>query len=231
MKKYQHIFFDLDHTLWDYDANASLALQELYEHYDLAKKGMFSHRELAQTFFEVNDMLWDDYNHHRIQRKDLRERRFPAIFKLLGLPVELWPADMESEYIALAPTKEKVFAGAHEVLDYLSEKYRLHVITNGFNDIQRTKMVCSGIGQFFEVVITSETAGFRKPDPRIFQLAIDRAGAYTAESLMIGDNLAADIGGARNFGMDQVFFNPKRLTHAEEVTFEIEALQALKNLL
>lgn len=92
-------------------------------------------------------------------------------------------------------------------------------------------MVCSGIGQFFEVVITSETAGFRKPDSRIFQLAIDRAGAYTAESLMIGDNLAADIGGARNFGMDQVFFNPKRLTHTEEVTFEIEALQALKTLL
>ena len=231
MKNYQHIFFDLDHTLWDYEANAGLALKELYEHHQLGEKGMFSHAELVQTFFDVNDMLWDDYNHHRIQRKDLRTRRFPTIFKRLGLPIEQRPTDIENEYIALAPTKEKVFTGAHEVLEYLADKYQLHIITNGFNDIQGTKMASSGIDHFFDVIITSETAGFRKPDPRIFQLATDRAGAAIEESLMIGDNLAADIGGARNFGIDQVFFNPKRMSHTQQVTYEIKGLGELKNLL
>ncbi len=231
VKKYQHIFFDLDHTLWDYEANASLALKELYDHYQLGEKGMFSHAELVQTFFDVNDILWDDYNHHRIQRKDIRERRFPTIFKRLGLAVEDRPEHIEKEYVALAPTKEKMFPGAHEVLEYLSESYELHIITNGFNDIQATKMASSGIDHFFDVIITSETAGFRKPDPRIFQLAMDKAGTKAAESLMIGDNLAADIGGARNFGIDQVFFNPKQMSHTQQVTYEIRGLRELKNLL
>jgi len=231
LKKYTHIFFDLDHTLWDYEANAAQALKELYGKHGLAEKGMFSHEELVQTFFDVNDMLWDDYNHHRIQRKDLRERRFPTIFKRLNLPMELRPVNIETEYIALSPTQERVFQGAHEVLDYLVEKYELHIITNGFNDIQSTKMASSGIDGYFDVIVTSETAGFRKPDPRIFQLAIDKAGTSAEESLMIGDNLKADIGGARNFGMDQVFFNPKRTAHTQQVTYEIEGLRELKNLL
>ena len=231
MKTYHTIFFDLDHTLWDYDANAGQALYELYDHYDLGTKGMFSKAELADTFHAVNQMLWDDYNHHRIQRKDLRERRFPTIFKRLGLAIELRPENIEKEYIALSPTKEKVFDQAHEVLDYLAPKYDLHVITNGFDDIQSTKMASSGLTGYFDKVITSETAGFRKPDPRIFQLALDLSGSVKEESLMIGDNLAADIGGARNFGMDQVFFNPKRTSHTDRVTYEISRLAELKNLL
>lgn len=231
MRAYQHIFFDLDHTLWDYEANAAEALFELYDQHDLGKKGMFSKAELVRTFFEVNDMLWDAYNHHRIQRKDLRERRFPTIFKRLGLPIEKRPKSIETDYIALAPTKSAVFEDAHEVLDYLAGKYELHIITNGFNDIQGTKMASSGISHYFKEIITSETASFRKPDPRIFQLAMDRSGAMSTHSLMIGDNLKADIGGARNFGMDQVFFNPKRFAHTEKVTYEITRLKELKTML
>lgn len=231
MKTYEHIFFDLDHTLWDYEGNAGEALHELYDHYQLGEKGMFSKAELVTTFFEVNDMLWDDYNHHRIQRKDLRERRFPTIFKRLGLPLDLRPKNIETEYIALSPTKDKVFDHAHELLDYLRPKYELHIITNGFDDIQSTKMSSSGIDHYFKVIITSETAGFRKPDPRIFQLALDRSGAEAGNSLMVGDNLRADIGGARDFGMDQVFFNPGKKSHTEQVTHEISGLKELISLL
>lgn len=192
---------------------------------------MFSKAELTTTFFEVNDMLWDDYNHQRIQRKDLRARRFPTIFKRLGLPIELRPKEIETEYIALSPTKNKVFDYAHELLDYLSTRYELHIITNGFDDIQGTKMASSKIDHYFKVIITSETAGFRKPDPRIFQLALDMSGAKVGHSLMIGDNLKADIGGARNFGMDQVFFNPHRKSHTDTVTYEIAELKELIELL
>jgi putative hydrolase of the HAD superfamily len=231
LKTYQHIFFDLDHTLWDYEGNAGEALQELYDHHDLGTKGMFSKAELIRTFFDVNDMLWDDYNHHRIQRKDLRERRFPTIFKRLGLPLELRPKNIENEYIALSPTKDKVFDHAHELLDYLSTRYELHIITNGFNDIQSTKMASSKIDHYFKAIITSETAGFRKPDPRIFQLALDMSGAVVSDSLMIGDNLRADIGGARDFGMDQVFFNPGRKSHTAQVTYEVARLKELMSLL
>lgn len=231
MKTYEHIFFDLDHTLWDYEGNAGESLHELYDHHRLGEKGMFSKAELVETFFAVNDMLWDDYNHHRIQRKDLRERRFPTIFKRLGLAIELRPKDIEKEYIALSPTKDKVFDHAHELLDYLSGKYELHIITNGFDDIQGTKMSSSGIDHYFKAIITSETAGFRKPDPRIFQLALDKSGARVHHSLMIGDNLKADIGGARDFGMDQVFFNPGRKSHTDRVTYEISGLKELMTLL
>lgn len=231
MKTYQHIFFDLDHTLWDYEGNAGEALEELYDHYDLGTKGMFTKAEFIRTFFEVNDMLWDDYNHHRIQRKDLRERRFPTIFKRLGLPMDLRPKHIEREYIALSPTKDKVFDYAHELLDYLSTRYELHIITNGFNDIQSTKMSSSKIDHYFKAIVTSETAGFRKPDPRIFQLALDMSGAVVGHSLMVGDNLKADIGGARDFGMDQVFFNPGRKSHTALVTYEVAGLKELMNLL
>ena len=231
MKTYKHIFFDLDHTLWDYEGNANQALSELYDHHELGEKGMFSKSELATTFFEVNDMLWDDYNHHRIQRKDLRARRFPTIFKRLGLPIELRPKEIETEYIALSPTKDKVFDHAHELLDYLNTKYELHIITNGFDDIQGTKMASSKIDHYFKVIVTSETAGFRKPDPRIFQLAMDLSGAEAGHSLMVGDNLKADIGGARSFGIDQVFFNPHRKSHTEQVTYEIAGLKELMELL
>ncbi len=231
MKTYKHIFFDLDHTLWDYEGNAGEALHELYDHYQLGEKGMFSKAELVETFFAVNDMLWDDYNHHRIQRKDLRERRFPTIFKRLGLAIELRPQNIEKEYIALSPTKGKVFDHAHKVLEYLNPKYELHIITNGFDDIQSTKMSSAGIADYFKAIITSETAGFRKPDPRIFQLAMDRSGAQAEHSLMIGDNLRTDIGGARDFGMDQVFFNPGRKSHTDKVTYEISGLKELMTLL
>lgn len=231
MKRYKHIFFDLDHTLWDYEGNAGEALHELYDHYALGERGMFSKEELVTTFFEVNDMLWDAYNHHRIQRKDLRERRFPTIFKRLGLPIELRPKNIETEYIALSPTKDKVFDNAHELLDYLSPKYELHIITNGFDDIQGMKMSSSRIDHYFKVIITSETAGFRKPDPRIFQLALDKSGAEVSHSLMVGDNLRADIGGARDFGIDQVFFNPGRKSHTDSVTHEITGLKELMSLL
>ena len=99
------------------------------------------------------------------------------------------------------------------------------------DDIQGTKMASSGIAHYFEAIITSETAGFRKPDPRIFQLALDKSGAEVEHSLMIGDNLRADIGGARDFGMDQVFFNPGRKSHTETVTYEISGLKELISLL
>jgi putative hydrolase of the HAD superfamily len=229
--KYKHIFFDLDHTLWDYDANASAALRELFEKFELMRFPSITPDLLIETFFSVNYDLWDLYNKHQIQRKDIRQRRFPTIFKRMGLEFADMPETIEKDYISLSPTKPKTFPNAHEVLEYLEGKYKLHIITNGFDDIQDTKMTSSGIKHHFDVIVTSESANQRKPSPDIFHLAMDRAGAAVEESIMIGDNLGSDIEGAKNVGMDHVWFNPNRTFTSIKVQHEIMNLIELKSLL
>lgn len=229
--KYKHLFFDLDHTLWDYDTNARTSLYELYERYGFEDRVPFTKEAMVDHFFLVNNGLWHEYNHGRLTREDLRVMRFTKVFNSLGAHESLVPSGLEEDYLELCPTKKEVFDHTHEVLDYLKPKYKLHIITNGFNGTQARKMESSGLAHYFEVVITSETAGYRKPDPRIFALALERSSAVVEESLMIGDNLASDIGGARDFGMDQVFFNPHGLDNKDSVTHEINSLKELKQLL
>lgn len=141
------------------------------------------------------------------------------------------PETIEQEYIALSPTKPKTFPNAHEVLEYLGSMYELHIITNGFDDIQETKMTSSGIKDHFSVIITSESANQRKPNPDIFHLAMEKAGAEVEESIMIGDNLDSDIQGAKNVGMDHVWFNPGRTFTSVKIQHEIQNLIELKSLL
>ncbi len=231
MSKYKHIFFDLDHTLWDYDANAREALYELYDRYKFGQLGLFEKELLADTFFEINEGLWDLYNRNEIQRRDIRERRFPAIFQRLDASLEHMPFRIEEEYIALSPTKNRTFDAAHEVLDYLSGQYTLHIITNGFDDIQATKLKSSALDQYFEVVITSESSKMRKPDRGIFELALNQTNAQLGESIMIGDNLDSDIAGAVNIGMDHVWFNPNNVSTDRIIQHEIQNLIELKSIL
>lgn len=231
MRQYKHIFFDLDHTLWDYDTNAAEALHELYEYYSLHQLELFDKHQLVDAFLAENDELWGLYNQSKIQRGDIRVRRFPNIFKRLGAEAEDVPQDLEPRYIALAPTKKKTFDHAHEILDYLTQKYELHVITNGFNDIQTTKLRSSSLDGYFDVIVTSETTGYRKPDKEIFELAMRKAQANVSESLMIGDSLDSDISGARGVGMDHVWFNPAGTIPHLPVQYEIENLIELKSIL
>lgn len=229
--KYKHIFFDLDHTLWDYDRNAAESLTELFHEHGLDRLINDGPQKFIDAFFGVNFDLWDLYNHHQIQRKDIRERRFPTIFKRLGLEHSDMPENIEMEYVALCPTKTNVFPNALEVLEYLKPKYKMHIITNGFNGIQESKLTASGMRDFFDVIITSESANQRKPNPDIFYLAMDNSGASVEDSIMIGDNLASDIQGAKNVGMDHVWFNPNRTFTSVKVQHEIENLIELKSLL
>lgn len=231
MSNYKHIFFDLDHTLWDYDTNASSALYELYEKHNLIELNLFRKETLAETFFKVNYELWDLYNQSAIQRADIRERRFSTIFKRLGALPGQMPENIEKEYIALAPTKPQTFENAHLILDYLSKNYELHLITNGFDDIQTTKLKSSNLDQYFDVIVTSETTQYRKPDREIFEIAMHKAKATVQQSIMIGDNLESDIQGAKNVGMDYVWFNPTGVKTNSLIQHEIENLIELKNIL
>ena len=229
--KYRHLFFDLDHTLWDFEKNANETLHTLYERHDFARYGTFSVDEFIRVYSDINHALWRLYQSNKITQTQLRDVRFTRTLTRLGLTEDQIPADISAEFTDILPLKSAVFPYTHEVLDYLKPNYRLHLITNGFNDIQGLKLVSSNLTHYFEEVITSEHSGHLKPDPRMFRHALERTGATAAESLMIGDNLECDVLGAYNAGIDQVYFNPAKRRHFNEITHEISCLSELKAFL
>ena len=229
--KYKHIFFDLDHTLWDFEKNALETLSELYEHFKLSEHGVPSLELFVETYLHRNDLMWEQYRFGNIDKDTLRNKRFE--FALYDLEVEdsRLAKTLSDEYIKIGPKKTNVFPQTHETLDYLKEKYTLHIISNGFPETQSIKMDSSDISKYFSKVILSENVGFKKPHPNIFLHALNKAKTNAAESLMIGDNLDLDIEGARMAAIDQVYFNPKKIIHSYQPTYEIEALIQLKDFL
>lgn len=211
MAKYQHIFFDLDHTIWDFDKNAEETLQELFLVYDLPGLGLHSADLFIETYTRNNHQLWADYHTGKISKQALRETRFKKTFLDLGLSPDVIPDQFEDDYVAICPTKTNLFEGAHETLQYLHGKYTMHLITNGFKESQDLKIRGAGLGKYFDQIIVSEDVGVNKPDPAIFQHALNVAGADKETSIMIGDSLEADVMGALNFGMDAIYFNPAGL--------------------
>jgi len=232
MKAYRHLFFDLDHTLWDFETNAHETLEQLFADYDLARHGLFSFAEFSQRYSEVNHALWRLYQSNKVTQKQLREVRFVRTLTRLGMAEADVPTDISARFTDILPCKAAVFPHTHEVLAYLQNKgYRLHLITNGFEDVQLIKLTSSKLADYFEEVITSEHSGYLKPDPRMFAHALARTGATAAESLMVGDNLECDVLGAYNAGIDQVYFNPAKRRHFAQTTYEISSLAELREFL
>ncbi len=231
MSKYRHIFFDLDHTIWDFDKNAEETLHELYIIHKLNDIGLISADVFIETYTQNNHRLWREYHLGNITKETLREARFKQTFLDLGVHPEVIPHGFEDEYVKLCPTKTNLFPNAHETLEYLQSKYTLHLISNGFKESQDIKINGTGISKYFTHVIISEIAGANKPDPTIFQFAIDAAGSTKEQSLMIGDSLEADVLGALNFGMDAIFFNPFNTPRPDEVKVQISDLKELTLML
>lgn len=231
MKTYQHIFFDLDHTLWDYDRNVSESLSELYQIYELKNLGISTFEQFFASFHHVNFQLWDWYNVGKIDKENLRKERFPRIFAHAGVANLVIPASFEEDFMSRTSSKPHVFPNSKEILTYLKKKYKLHVITNGFNESQAKKMSSSGLDIFFDLVVTSETTGHKKPDPRIFFHTMDQLNTQAEHCLMIGDNPASDILGAQRAEIDQVFFNPEGKEIDLKPTYTISHLKELEALL
>lgn len=231
MKTYQHIFFDLDHTLWDYDRNVTESLSELYHHYELQNLGIETFEKFFESFHEVNFQLWDWYNVGKIDKHNLRKERFPRVFHHAGGNAAAIPGEFEEDFMHRTSSKSHVFPYSKEILHYLKAKYKVHVITNGFNESQAKKMKSSGLDIFFDLVVTSETTGHKKPDPRIFHYAMDQLKTLAESCLMIGDNPESDILGAQRALIDQVFFNPLGKKIGITPTYEIRHLKELEDLL
>jgi YjjG family noncanonical pyrimidine nucleotidase len=231
MKKYKCIFFDLDHTLWDYETNSMHTLQELFVQYQLESKGVIGFDRFFQTFRHVNLSLWDLYDTGRITSEVIRRERFKQILEAFDAYEEQLSDDLSRDYLNVCPTKCNLMPGAVETLDYLSKNYSLTVVTNGFEEIQNIKLTSGGLHQYFDHIITSQKAGHRKPAKEIFDYALRVNGADNSETIMIGDNPITDIGGAKNASIDAVLFNPDQVDHEIDVHYEIASLGELRQIL
>jgi len=231
--QYRHIFFDLDHTLWDFDANALEALKDVYHQKNLKEQGVEHFDDFYSRYLHHNAILWDRYHKGFITSEDLKWKRMWRTLIEFNIGSEPLAKEIGYEFLEVLPTKQQIFPHTKEILTYLQEKkYRLHLITNGFEKTQHQKLKHSGLTHFFEEVITSERSTYVKPQKEIFEYALSMTGAVLQESIMIGDNPDADIQGAVNAGMDSVFVNhigkkeiPSGATHS------IQNLKELENIL
>ena len=228
--KYKHIFFDLDRTLWDFETNSHETLLELCNTYKLNAIGVDDYEDFIRTYKNHNAKLWDLYRVDKISQKYLRRERFQKTLSDFGINDFNLAEKIGEDYIDVCPRKNKLYPHAIEVLDYLKERYELHIITNGFDKTQHIKLEHSGLKQYFDKIITSEKLGVKKPNLAIFQHAIEMTNTNKEESVYIGDNLVVDILGCQNFGMDGVFFNPEEIGHNESPKFEISCLSELKTI-
>lgn len=229
--KYKHLFFDLDHTLWDFDANAKATLQEMYTHFNLKQKGVNNCEDFYNHYKIHNDNLWDKYHKGLVTGEELKWKRMWRSLLEFKIADEFLAKQMSEEFLTVLPSKKLLFPNTVEVLDYLKEKnYQLHLITNGFEAVQHLKLLNSGLTNYFTHVVTSEASNSLKPKKEIFEYALNKAGATVAHSIMLGDNLEADIQGAMNVGLDNIFVNHINTTTNLQPTYTITSLHQLKNI-
>lgn len=223
----KHIFFDLDHTIWDFDKNAQETLNELYIAHELDELGCGTVEEFITRYTENNHELWRQYHLGNITKETLRSERFNKTFLQLGIDPEKVPNQFEDDYVRITPTKTNLFSGTEKVLNYLQQKYTLHIISNGFKESTLMKMSVCNLNPYFENVIISEDVGANKPDQRIFEFALEKANASKEESIMIEDSLEADVRGALDFGIKAIYFNPLKAEKPEDIEWEIHQLEEL----
>ncbi len=222
-KNIKHIYFDLDHTLWDFDRNSALTFETIFKE----EKLEVSLQDFLETYIPINNNYWKLYRENQISKEALRTGRLNDCFKCMSLDVpEHVISNLSNNYIKYLPTHNYLLNDTLEILEYLNEKYRLHIITNGFEEVQHTKLNNSGISNFFQTVTTSEEAGVKKPEMEIFLKAMNKSGALPEHSIMIGDNYEADIMGAHRAGMHSIFFD----YYAKQEVIQSTGIQKLNEL-
>ncbi len=225
MRNIKHIFFDLDHTLWDFDKNSEMAFAEIF-------KNKFPKIEISnfiEKYMPINQECWRLYQADKMTHEELRYQRLKQSFEAINFEISDEKIDFVADkYLELLPQNNFLFEGCFEILDYLKPKYNLHIITNGFAKVQELKMKNSGLFHYFQTITNSETAGAKKPNPKIFEQSLKVAAAKKQNSIMIGDSWEADVLGAVNFGIDAIYFTENGEQNNENI-LQINSLLALKN--
>lgn len=224
MSRLKAIFFDLDHTLWDFETNANATLRELYLELDLESKLKVGVEEFLAHYHTVNENLWSKYQVGKLTSQQLRNYRFRIAFEKYGYVNDKLNKKLNVAYMERCPVRSALFPGAVDLLNDLKERYPLFLITNGFEETQNIKLKSSNLESYFSSMITSETAGVKKPHPNIYRKALRIAKVEPQEAIMLGDDLVADVIGARNAGIRSVWFNPKGKQTKDDNVVSIEKL-------
>jgi len=229
--KYKHLFFDLDHTLWDFDSNARATLQQLHLDLKLVNKGIHDFDLFYRNYLELNEKLWARYRSGYIKQEELRIKRMWLTLLDFQIADEELARQLSELFLQLLPTRTILFPDTKEVLQYLGDKgYQLHLITNGFELTQHGKLKSSGLSGYFKEVITSEGSNSLKPQKEIFDYALRKTGASVEESIMIGDSIEVDIAGAIAAGMDQVHVNYNNMVQDLVPTYTVNTLKEMKDI-
>lgn len=230
LKKFEHktdIFFDLDHTLWDFEKNSALAFEQVLDEMKLP----FTIEQFLQYYVSINAAYWDRYSLNQVSQAELRIGRIRDTFHSLAYTASTdQMLEVGDRYLSYLPNYNYLFDGAIELLDYLQEKYKLHIITNGFDQVQARKIKNSGMESYFQTVTNSEVAGVKKPNPKIFNYALQLAQVKVQDTVMIGDNLLADIEGAQHIGMDVIYYNEHHRSVPDTLP-QVTTLLDIKSLL
>ena len=230
MKKYEHIFFDLDHTLWDFEKNSEETICELFEKLNL-KDRINSAFSLYKSFEKANRWVWDQYHKDLLGKEAFRSLRFDMALAENGITDPDLSLKISDLYVKICPSKPHLLPGSVEVLTSLSDKYVLHLISNGFEETTLMKVETTLLTKFFRTITTPTHSGYKKPHNLMFEYALSKAKCTANQSVMIGDDLEADILGARQYGMDAIYFNPSGSLHQETITHEIRQIKELLNIL
>ena len=221
------IFFDLDHTLWDFDKNSMLAFKRVFKKFKIT----IEFHAFLKIYEPINVEYWKKYREDKVSKENLRRGRLIDSFNFFDLIYTTEKIDeIADAYIQELPFDNHLFEGALEILDYLILKYKLHIITNGFEEVQHKKLKNSGIDHYFSTVTTSEEVGLKKPNPKVFLTALNKANSLPTQSVMIGDSLEADILGANNIGMQTIFYNYRNESISKKIK-SIDSLLEIKNYL
>jgi len=234
--KYRHLFFDLDHTLWDFEANARATLSELYSSLQLKERGVHDFELFYRNYLAHNEKLWERYRNGYIKQEELRVKRMWLSLLDFKIADDQLADEMNVQFLDLLPTRTILFPYTKEILQYLVDRnYTLHLLTNGFEKTQHSKLKYSGLSMYFREVITSEASNSLKPHKEIFEYAFQKTGAKPEESIMIGDTIDVDILGAVNAGIDQVHVNhitktPIPIIDQKLPTYTVYSLKELEKI-
>ena len=226
------LFFDLDHTLWDFEKNSIEALNEGYVELSLFSFGVESAENYISNYKKANAWCWGEYQAGRMQKAELRWRRFSMTLENWGLENDTVLGErLGAHYVETSPYKTHLVKDALKVVEELHERgHRLIMLTNGFEEVQHIKVRQCGLEPFFESVLTSDALGVKKPHPEIFNLALKKTNSKVEDAIMLGDSLESDIIGARDAGWGQVYYNPNSIPHNENVLHEVKDLNSILDL-
>ncbi len=230
-KHYKDIFFDLDRTLWDFDRNSYETFHDIHIKYDLKGKGINNFDHFMKVYHKINLELWEHYRKGEIKKEFLNITRFSRTLDSFGIEDDELSQNIAGDYITMSPTKQHLFPGTVELLEYLKRDYTLHIITNGFEEVQYKKLEVCGLSGYFSHIITSEDAGYKKPDVNIFRYAFDVTGAMPDSSLMIGDDPEVDIIGAKAAMMDQLLVDYSNVYEPSIATYYVNSLKEIGQIL